>query len=95
MKEYRVTKSWTLLYSFENGCMPYGNRYCKPLVFSKSGEMVVLVNIERTNFFRCDLKKKRAKQVRICGLPTSFNGTLCVGSLSLLDGDLMTVGRQQ
>ncbi|KAM1941266.1 hypothetical protein ACFX13_028863 [Malus domestica] len=95
MKEYGVTKSWTLLFPFENGGMAYSNRYCKPLVFSKEGEMVVLVNVERTTVFRCDLKKKRAKQVRICGLPTSFNGTICVGSLSLLDGDLMTVGRQQ
>lgn len=95
MKEYGVTKSWSLLYSIENVSMPYANRYFKPLAFSKKGEMVVLVNIEPTTFFWCDLKSKRAKQVRICGLPTSFDGTICVGSLSLLDGDQMTVGRQQ
>ncbi|XP_009355013.2 F-box protein CPR1-like [Pyrus x bretschneideri] len=95
MKEYGVTKSWTLLYSFEKGGMPHVG-FGKPLVFSKNGEMVVLVYVERTTVvFRCDLKKKRAKQVRICGLPTSFDGTICAGSLSLLDGDQMTIGRQQ
>lgn len=43
MKEYGVTKTWTLLYSIDLEDMPWVSEYCTPWIFSKTGKMVLLI----------------------------------------------------
>ncbi|CAN6547895.1 unnamed protein product [Malus baccata var. baccata] len=85
-------KSWTLFYSTEHEIMPWWLGYCKPLVFTKNGEMVLL---KKDYLVWLDLEGKNGNRVEIGGLPLTFEEIICIGSLSLLDGDPVIVGRQR
>ncbi|KAK9945747.1 hypothetical protein M0R45_011246 [Rubus argutus] len=102
MREYGVAASWTRLYTIEEGgpAMPRRFRYCKPLAFSNTGEMVLLENAPGQIMFWYDyLQQKRGKQVDMPSPRSrcSFLPAICVENLHLLDGDpvTVTVGRQQ
>ncbi|KAM1624190.1 hypothetical protein COP1_022328 [Malus domestica] len=89
--EYGVIESWTPFYSNEHETMPWWLGYCKPLVFTKNGEMVLL---KKDYLVWLDLEGKNGNRVEIGGLPLTFEAIICIGSLSLLDGDPVIVGRQ-
>ncbi|KAK7848737.1 f-box protein cpr1 [Quercus suber] len=60
---------------------------CKPLVFSKNGEKVMLKEGHEgsANPVWYDIKMKRGKRVEIQNLPGDFSAAVCIGSLLLLD----------
>ncbi|KAM0966481.1 hypothetical protein ACFX13_022560 [Malus domestica] len=90
MHEYGTSDSWTLLYSIgvETGpeTVPWWFDHCEPLGFSKNGEMVLLKKGEGALVW-FDLEQKNSNQVYSGGLPRLFKATICLGTLSLLDGD--------
>ncbi|RXH70655.1 hypothetical protein DVH24_013401 [Malus domestica] len=90
MHEYGTSDSWTLLYSIgvETGpeTVPWWFDHCEPLGFSKNGEMVLLKKGEGALIW-FDLEQKNNNQVYSGGLPHLFKATICLGTLSLLDGD--------
>lgn len=109
MKEFRVAESWTLIYSIneeDSGTLFRRNHHYKPLVFSKNGGMVLFID-DCYMLFWIDIEENSIKEVEIHGFPpgvvmvenyTTWHPvtvTICVGSLCLLDGDDVLVGRHQ
>jgi hypothetical protein len=82
MKEYGLASSWTLLCTITQEAVIY----CKPLVFSKNGEKV-LIEQDFDKLFWYDVEEETASKVEILGMPDNFRTATCVGSLVLLNGD--------
>lgn len=91
MKEYGVKESWIRLFKTEQtqgvGVGVGLGKNVMPLAYSKSGGEVLFVQ-DHKKLVWCDLKSQRVKDVRVRGMPHSFEAVLCVGSLVPL-----TVGR--
>lgn len=79
------TSSWTRLYTIDMYDVPRGHRYCKPLLFSRTREMVLLQ--VGGSLFWYDLEKKILEEVDIFGKPSGFSTAISLGNLHLLDGD--------
>lgn len=109
MKEFGVAESWTLIYSINeeySGTLFRKNYHYKPLVVSKNGRMVLFID-DCYMLFWIDIEENTVKEVEIHGFPpgvvmvenyTTWHPvtvTICVGSLCLLDGDDVLVGRHQ
>ncbi|XP_059433298.1 F-box protein CPR1-like [Corylus avellana] len=86
MNKYGVESSWTRLYTILREAVPWAFEYCKPLVFSKNGEKL-LMHPDFDNLFWYDIKEKICSKVEIVGMPDMSRTATCVGSLVLLDGD--------
>ncbi|XP_062149471.1 F-box protein CPR1-like [Alnus glutinosa] len=87
MKKYGVESSWTLLYTILREAVPWSFHYCKPLVFSKNGEKILMQQDHFDNLFWYDVKEGTGRKAEILGMPEMFRTATCVGSLVLLDGD--------
>lgn len=79
MKEYSVKESWTVLLSIAPPKIePY--TYLSPVVYSKSGDEVLL-NLNEEKLVWYDLRKKTTREVTIRGLPFRFYANIIMGSL--------------
>ncbi|XP_059437385.1 F-box protein CPR1-like isoform X1 [Corylus avellana] len=94
MKEYGVISSWARLYTIEQGAVPWTFEYCKPLAYSKDGKKV-LMEQDFAYLFWYDIEEKRGTRVRFRPMLKSFQTATCVGSLVLLDGDILIDPRQK
>lgn len=90
MKEYGAASSWTRLYTIERSAVPWPFEYCKPSVYSKDGKKVLMEQYDEFLFWY-DIEEKRGRRVQFRGMPSSFSFemAICVGSLVLLDGDIV------
>ncbi|XP_050363263.1 F-box protein CPR1-like [Argentina anserina] len=86
MKKYGVTATWTRLYTIEKDDMPLQTyKYCKPLLFSETREVVLL---ERGGMlWWYDFERKGFEMVVIPNKPRLFSTAICAGNLLLLDGE--------
>ncbi|XWS19314.1 hypothetical protein CRYUN_Cryun31cG0004700 [Craigia yunnanensis] len=84
MKEYGVSESWTRLFSVASEEVIGSLRFVKPLAYSRSGNQVLL---ERDNIdiFWHDLKKKKADDIWVPGMPLSYETEICLQSLVSLN----------
>lgn len=85
MKEYGVTDSWTKLFTVKPSKTIGTFLFVTPVAYLKSGDQVIL-NQQCQKFITYDLRRKRAKNVRISGLPERFRAQSCFGSLVRVNG---------
>lgn len=85
MKEYGVRDSWTKMFTVKPSKAIGTFLFVTPVAYLKSGEQVIL-NQECERFITYDLQRKKAKNLRISGLPERFRAQACVGSLVGLNG---------
>ncbi|XP_050365992.1 F-box protein CPR1-like [Argentina anserina] len=96
MKEYGVATSWTKLYTFALEDMPQtpeykrlafkSYRHCKPLLFSETGEKVLL-HVDSDTLYWYDCETKETKRVHINGEPSCYSTAIWKGNFLLSDGD--------
>ncbi|EXB82447.1 F-box protein [Morus notabilis] len=84
MKEYGVKGSWNKMFTVEPSEAIGIFGYLVPFAYLKSGDQVILHTNER--FILYDLRRKRAKNVSIRGLPEHFGMFSCMASLVELNG---------
>lgn len=85
MKEYGVKESWSKLFKLSQSNITGSFGRLVPLAYSKSGDKV-LFQLENEKFFWYDMRRGRAKRVRIQGGSKSYGMEICVGSLIPLGG---------
>ena len=89
MKEYGEGSSWTQIYKIEQCAVAWSFKYWTPLMLSKNGKKILMeeCHTDRTYLIWYDIENKIRERVKIQKLPKSFQTTICIGSLLLLDGD--------
>ncbi|KAE7995274.1 hypothetical protein FH972_000092 [Carpinus fangiana] len=96
MKEYRLKESWTKLFKVSQSSLNRDFGQVMPLAYSKSCDKdKVLLELDKEKLLWYDLRRRRAKTVRIEGAPNSFNVDVYVESLVPLGGDEMDGKTQQ
>ncbi|GMY36709.1 F-box protein CPR1-like [Fagus crenata] len=81
MKEYGVKASWYKLFTVAHNVVGFGSfEYLRPLAYSKSGEEVLLEQ-DGKRLVWYDWKRNEVKNVKIPGMPDSFEAEICLGSL--------------
>ncbi|XP_022731253.1 F-box protein CPR30-like [Durio zibethinus] len=86
MKEYWVKESWTKLLSVKQTEVALCFDFVLPLAYSRCGDKILL-NRDDEKFVWYDLRRKRVKNVKIQGAPSSFEAEMLVGSLVPLNGN--------
>ena len=96
MKEYGLKESWTKLFKVSQSSLNRDFGQVMPLAYSKSCDKdKVLLELDKEKLLWYDLRRRRAKTVRIEGAPNSFNVDVYVESLVPLGGDGMDGKTQQ
>ncbi|PON58767.1 F-box domain containing protein [Trema orientale] len=80
MREYGVQESWMRLVKLGQSEELVSLKLVRPLTYSKTGDDILFEN-DHKKLFLCDLKSQRIKDVRICGMPDTFEALVCLSSL--------------
>lgn len=80
MREYGVKQSWIKLFSVEPSQAIDTYNFVTPEAYFRSSDQVLL-HQDGQRFISFDLRKGRAKKVRVSGLLKRFTTQSCVGSL--------------
>lgn len=80
MREYGVQDSWSKIVKLGQSEELRSLKLVRPLTYSKCGGYILFEN-DHERLFLYDLKGQRVKDVKICGMPDTFEALVCLSSL--------------